>query len=94
MTRHDNKVFHSRPPRKVTTRLLLLGAWVAATMLLPSCGIVLVINTLLSGRSRRKCCTTSYQCHDTSYTGSVLPSDTSDTAAYVHTHASSQTHDA
>jgi len=35
MTRHDNKVFHSRPPRKVTTRLLLLGAWVAATMLLP-----------------------------------------------------------
>jgi para-nitrobenzyl esterase len=35
MTRHNNKVFFSRSPRKITTRVLLFGALVAGTMLLP-----------------------------------------------------------
>jgi para-nitrobenzyl esterase len=35
MTRHNNKVFYSRSPRKVTTRVLLLGALIAATIILP-----------------------------------------------------------
>jgi len=36
MTRHDNKVFYSRSPRKVTTRVLLLGALLTASLLSPA----------------------------------------------------------